>query len=617
MAQALAVPPLPERGGRCSRLAKPMTRTPREVLARAAFALATFDAFETLWAGDFWPGRAPPLISATALLMPFAFYGLLLFPAARWLGPRGSLRLAYGAFAARQLLFAGLSWSADLPATDGMLRWAAGVALALAVLWCPWPRFDRWFRRATWAAIPAGAASFALLLLSSSRAHHAPPPQVSAPAGAPNLVLISWDTIRADVLSLYGGKGLATPHLDAFARRSLVFEDACASTPITGPSHATMLTGLLPPTHGMRTNISDAIVAGAPLVAEELAENGYRTGGFVGAYPLLRHYGFARGFEVYDDRLGPRMTGRHAREAAWSLLLRVFLPVRQDSRIAGERVQQRALAWLEALPADRPFFLFLHQFDAHGAWSADEPHLPGVRALAAEAQPQAADARDAENLLRYRAAIQRLDGLFGDLVAALEARDPGLRRTLVLFTSDHGECFGEGGILHNHTASLYEATQWVPMLLHLPGGEGRGRRVPRTVTHLDVAPTLLAAAGIGAPEAWREVASWPLQRLAQNGGWPERKVYLEAQHRALPVKMTGWRTAEWKLVDREDGTRTLWRFREDEQTDRSGAEPELAAALLAELRAFLERLPRAAAGAGGTTSAEDRAAMAALGYAGD
>ena len=202
----------------------------------------------------------------------------------------------------------------------------------------------------------------------------------------------------------------------------------------------------------------------------------------------------------------------------------------------------------------------------------------------------------------------------------IRARDPQLERTMIVLTSDHGECFGEAGVHLNHVPSLHEATQHVPLVVRFPKAAGAGTRVSETVTHLDLVPTLLAEAGVEESQ-WPDAEhGYPLQRALSGGmGYAERPVYMEAQQDTLmrdQQRKRAWRGPEWKLIEVEDGTVQLYRYREDEGLDLAAERDELRDTLLAALRDFFELLPKVETQRG-TVSAADEAAMAALGYAGD
>jgi len=290
-------------------------------------------------------------------------------------------------------------------------------------------------------------------------------------------VLVSIDTTRADRIGAYGADGAHTPTLDALAARGTRFAEAIAPTPMTQPSHASLFTGVEPPTHGLRTNGSVVLRDDLPTLAEHLQRAGYATAAFVGALVLESHFGFDRGFGHYDDTMERRVDGTG--------LGRV--------QRRADAVVDAALGWLETAP--QRFFLFVHLFDPHEPY--DAPSLL--------ARLRADSAYDAE--------ITYADRHLGRLLDALAERWPD-RSTLMVVTSDHGESLGEHGE-PTHSYTLYEPTQHVPLLFAGPG-------VPQKVVEgpvrlIDVAPTILALAGAEAlPEgdgrdlrrAWSTSEPW-------------------------------------------------------------------------------------------------------------
>lgn len=281
----------------------------------------------------------------------------------------------------------------------------------------------------------------------------------------PNVLLVTLDTVRADRIGCYGHRGAETPALDSLARDGVRFASAFSPSPLTLPSHATLLTGLLPQAHGLRDNGMVSADLGAPTLAERLSSDGYDTAAFVSAFVLNRVFGLDRGFAAYDD--GPpeetELTGLFRREAPGS-----------------ERVEA-AIRWLSGRrPGEggeaRPFFLWVHLFDAHA------PHVapPGFE------KRYAASPYDGE--------IAYLDLQVGRLLHLLDAR--GLAdRTLVVVAADHGESLGEHGEA-THGAFLYDATLRVPLLLRSPGRLPRGAVRDEPVSLTDVSPTVLALAGL-------------------------------------------------------------------------------------------------------------------------
>jgi len=155
------------------------------------------------------------------------------------------------------------------------------------------------------------------------------------PGRAPDVLLITIDTLRADRLGCYGYGPARTPTLDGLAGRGARFAVAVAHAPLTAPSHASILTGLTPLGHGVRDNGAYVLPQTARSVAEDFRQAGYRTAGFVSGFPLKRRFGFARGFDTFDDQL-PR--GKDPRRTAYV------------ERTA-DRTTDAVLAWLETTRA--------------------------------------------------------------------------------------------------------------------------------------------------------------------------------------------------------------------------------------------------------------------------
>jgi arylsulfatase A-like enzyme len=587
---------------------------------RVALALSMFDFIQMSTARDISMIHSPPLLWLMVLFTPVAFYWVLQWPSR--LLPTAKLQQTFAVllFVGRMVLCAFLYTHWAMMA-DAWPRLLVGMLFAATWAFFPSEKWDRIAKRYMNIVAVPGVVFLGAFLVVDAKPYRVPPTTAVAAPGAPNLVLITWDTVRADVLNEYGGRGLYMPNLAALAADSITFEDACASTPITAPSHATMLTGVLPPSHGVRSNVFDSIAAGTPMLSTILSEQGYRTGGFVAAYPLLGRFGFQTGFEIYDDRLEEvrfmRLRQLDYFDALWMLLFRPFIPSSPHAASPGEVVQKRALDWMSEVPQSQPIFLFEHLYDAHA------PNNPGPqarqRALAAigTATPLAFDSADNENMALYRAQIEKLDVLLGEMMAALEQRDPGLNNTLIILTADHGDCFGEGGYSNNHIASLYEATQHVPLFVRLPGAKGAGSRVPQTVTHFDLMPTFLGQANVPLPASMEYMQGVPLQlALSPDGlGTSSRPVYLEAMSSNIRgERKRGWRTAEWKFLLWEDGHRNLWRYRENETKDYVGVEAERLIEMERRLLEYFESLPKGA-GRRNEISAIDLEAMRALGYA--
>ena len=170
-----------------------------------------------------------------------------------------------------------------------------------------------------------------------------------------NLLLVTVDTLRADRLGCYGYQKAETPHVDALAGKGVLFEQTIAQVPVTLPSHASLLTGTFPPTHGVRDNVTFQVNSENLTLAEVLSEQGYHTGAFIGAFPLHRRFGLDQGFSLYDDQVGSQSDAPSG-----------FFTERR----AGEVVQS-AVAWISEV--QQPFFAWLHLFDPHIPYDPPSP----------------------------------------------------------------------------------------------------------------------------------------------------------------------------------------------------------------------------------------------------
>lgn len=164
-------------------------------------------------------------------------------------------------------------------------------------------------------------------------------------------MLITLDTTRADRLGCYGDESARPPHLDALAERGTRYARALTPSPLTLPAHASLLTGLDPPEHGVRDNGTAALAANVPTLATVLREQGYSTGAFIASRVLDRRFGLESGFDAYDDRMAAEVVGQDG------------YPERDAAAVTDS-----AIAWLADLPARRPFFLWAHYYDPHAPY---------------------------------------------------------------------------------------------------------------------------------------------------------------------------------------------------------------------------------------------------------
>jgi len=291
-----------------------------------------------------------------------------------------------------------------------------------------------------------------------------------APPPGRGLVIVTLDTVAASHCSLYGYSRRTTPFLEELARRGVVFEDAFAPCSTTEPSHATLFSGMNPIRNGVRLN-GLVLPADLALLPEILHKRGWATGGFVSAFPVGRLFGFDRGFETFDEK---EMVVQKGRAVA-------------NNRLGSETVD-RALDWIGALDPERPFFLWVHLYDAHHPY---DPPAEVAQAFGSDPlDSRAGTVRDYDRDVLY------VDGQVRRLFEALEGKGL-LAQTDWIVAADHGEEFWEHGLL-GHSPHLYQEQLHVPLLM---GGPeiAPGRVAGVRVGLIDVLPTLLPRLGIEPP----------------------------------------------------------------------------------------------------------------------
>ncbi|MCC7542567.1 MAG: flippase-like domain-containing protein [Deltaproteobacteria bacterium] len=382
-----------------------------------------------------------------------------------------------------------------------------------------------WGSPALGLAVVAAVAAVALRngeAIGDTAGHRA----ARAPAGAPNVLLIMVDTVRADHLPPYGYTKGRTPNLDAFARESVRFDQAFAQASWTRPSVASILTGRMPASH--RTMFKgDALPTEIDTLAESLQRGGYATAGLVTNYNIAPFFRFDQGFDEYrylepdlvlwagdtEAKLALVSAGRVVIERARAALGRTSHSTYY--RDAPE-VNSEVTRWLDRAP-DAPWFLFVSYMDPHDPYFE---HPYDGRAIARVSTPNPSPAQADEMRRLYDGEITYWDHHFGQLIADLRRR--GLYDdTLIIVTSDHGEEFHDhGGFWHGTT--LYDEQLRVPLFVHLPGGELGGSVVSDWVRSIDIAPTVLRFAQVAPPRGTQG------EDLFREGG--AREVLAEEDH---------------------------------------------------------------------------------------
>jgi arylsulfatase A-like enzyme/Tfp pilus assembly protein PilF len=277
-----------------------------------------------------------------------------------------------------------------------------------------------------------------------------------------NVLLITIDTLRADAIGASGNHSVSTPWIDRLAAGGVRFTQARASTVVTLPSHANILSGVYPFRHGVRENAGFRFPAHVGTLATLLKARGFRTAAFVSAFPLDARFGLTRGFDVYDDRFP---------KGEANVAFRV--PERR-----GTDTVAAALKWIADVPAANPWFVWLHLYEPHFPYTPPEPY--------------ASRYRDAP----YLGEVSATDAALGPLLQPIVDAQ-GTRPTLVVFTGDHGESLGEHGEM-THGLFAYEGTLHVPLVLHQPRLFS-ARVIAEPVRHIDILPTVLDAVGAPLP----------------------------------------------------------------------------------------------------------------------
>ena len=319
-----------------------------------------------------------------------------------------------------------------------------------------------------------------------------------------NLLLITIDTLRADRLSCYSSEYLKTPNIDGLAEEGILFSRAFSNTSTTLPSHANILLGTTPLYHGVHVNANFIIREEFLTLAEHLKNYGYLTGAFVGAYPLDSRFGLAQGFDIYDDD---------------------YETVSSHKFAYGERkaelVVDNALDWLKTQKS--PWFLWVHCFDPHDPYEPPEPFKAQYK----------------EN--PYDGEVAYVDFALGKLFSYMKENDI-FDKTLIIFTSDHGESLGQHGERF-HGFFAYNATIWVPLIISIPGV--RQGHVEQYVSHIDIFPTVCDVIGVKKPPSLQGIS---LLSSIKGKKLPKRTFYFESLY---PYYNRGWAPLKGYIREKE------------------------------------------------------------------
>jgi choline-sulfatase len=394
----------------------------------------------------------------------------------------------------------------------------------------------------------------------------------SQAATKPNIILITLDSTRVDRMGFMGTRMLLTPRMDAIAHQGIVFARAYAQAPTTVASNATILTGTYPQTH-RASEFGGSLPATLPYLPDLLHANGYRTAAFVGSILLDPrngpYQGYDRGFDVYD-------AGFHQ-------------PQRGESRFrsvvrSGDEVAARATKWLVS-NKQRPFFLWMHLQDPGSASNG-----PYDRAVAA-----------ADAAVGRLITLLRTQSLYDD--------------SLIVIAAPHGESLGAHGE-DTHGIFLYDEVIHVPLLLKLPKNQMAGKQAKNRARLLDIAPTVLAEAGVATPA---QMQGQSLIRIAQATSQTDQPAYSRSEfsQRGFGCSMLeSWRAGKYLYVRAPKPE--LYDLSTDPGATRNLAQSAKATleTMASQLQTLDGRLTNDAAKSGSALTTSEMQKLASLGYVG-
>ncbi len=499
----------------------------RAALASLLGALLILGGEETFWRLRDQPADRVPLVGVSALVAVVAavMAGVL----ARWLPVAVAVGASLAPVAAHSLGLAldGPAWWA----------WAGSLVAAVPIGWLAARR-----RGIVCLAVAATVAWGTAIPRSA--------PSLGTAGTGPDILLVVLDTTRRDHLSLYGYPRRTSPALDAFARDAEVYEDAWSVAPWTPPSHASMLSGLLPGRHGVDGAHAVPLPADLLTLQAVLAHAGYVNGGFV-ANPNLLADGWSADFHEYR---GPYHVGGH------SLIRRLNRRIGRDALLIDSTPRVLAQArrfW--AAHAGRPRFVFVNLIDPHNPYlpppdllQEEAPELTREQALRLSLDPLDTHLKPGlEPLARrqvnrlYDGEVRAMDRELGRLFAWLRTRHE-LDRTLVVVTADHGERLGERGVI-GHELDIDPYLLRVPLVVRYPGSVAPSH-IHRRV-QLDGLPGyVLELAGIPAPTPMQENALPRQDRELVVAQRQDPAPFLRRMQARRPdLDVDGWR-GDWFFV---------------------------------------------------------------------
>jgi len=405
----------------------------------------------------------------------------------------------------------------------------------------------------------------------------APQGKVRRDAGL-NILLVTLDTTRADRIGAYGWAKAKTPVIDTLAAGGVRFANAYCPSPLTLPSHCSILTGTYPLFHKVRNNGSYYLGPEAVTLAERLKEKGYRTSAVVASFNVDSRFGLDQGFDFYDDKFSD------------DEMLKTFRSERRADEVA-----DAFLSWFEG-HAQEKFFSWIHFYDPHMPHDVPSPYK----------EEFAGDLYDGE--------IAYMDHHFGRIIDRLRETKV-LDKTLIVIAGDHGEALGDKGEL-DHGIFIYDVTMKVPLIFYGPKVLPAGRVSASRVRLIDVMPSILEMAGIPAN---KEIQGASLLPFIEGKRKDDLSCYLESYY---PLETYGWSQllgfidGDWKYIQAPRSE--LYNLKQDarEETNLFPQESKTAAALDKKLLAAIRDYSSKAEAGRRKLSREEEQRLRSLGYVG-
>lgn len=392
-----------------------------------------------------------------------------------------------------------------------------------------------------------------------------------------NIILISIDTLRADHLGCYNYPRNTSPSVDKLRKNAVLFRRCMAQSPSTLTSHGSMLTSLIPSHHGAYFTRGQALPDNIKTMAELLKEKGYQTVSFNDGGQIAPKFGLNQGFDIYES-MSAKLHARY---------LHFY------------RIVNKSMKWLDQNPGEK-FFFFLHTYETHHPYTPKKRHLKlfetGYKGdLPRDIQVELIEQinkgeikltdEDKQHIINtYDAEIRSMDESLGLLIKYLKEKKL-YDKTLIIFTSDHGEEFGEHGTWAMHSHTLFNDQLHVPLVIKLPDSKFAARKVDHLVRSIDILPTVMDLLGEKLSKDFEGISLVPFMK-----GIPPKKLTFAISQRDMQKTYVPayWSimTRKWKVYDSK-----LYDLLDDpgELKDVSGSHDELKTNLVMYALKYIKR----------------------------